>query len=239
MEEFLGFPIIYKYLYETIEEAKEYIYSEAKEMEEIEPTIINQLGDENNKYVETIAFVNLEKFQRHEFIITVNNSIYEVVEKIIPISRFIEHCKWGEVEKAKPVILYNKSAKHLASGFVTAIANDQLEIVKFFVENKRVPTAVLFKSPLYSCVSNQSIKCFNYLINFYKPGEEFFPYVLEQDAKLIFEHVIHDPQLMEKVFSISEKDWKRIQRTMNNPRYDNPTMRLFKAEYVQYITIKD
>lgn len=238
MEEFLGFPIIYKYLYETLEEAKEFIYSEASDMEEIEPTIIFQLGDHNNKYVETIAFVNLDKFQRHEFIITVNNSIYEVVEKIIPISRFIEHCKWGELEKAKPVILYNKSLKHLASGFVTAIVQDQLEIVKFFVENKRVPHSVLFKSPLYSCVNNQSINCFKFLSDFYESEEEFLPYVLEQDSRLIFDYIITEQKLMDKVFTITEKDWKRIQRNMNNIQLLNTTMELFKSKYIQNIKLK-
>lgn len=230
--QFSELPIIEANWFDSLEEAKNFIFEETEEMEAINPDIQFVESSGFTKLVEILAFVDLTTFTKYEFIINVNNGVYEVDTQKKQVVLFYEYCKWGHLEKCKEILQQTHSPKFLASGFVAAINNDQLSVVKYFVENNFVPKNVLFNSPLYETIFNGSINCFKYLAQHFEPQENLLPYILEQDANEIFDFILQYPILKNKVFDISNKDRNRISRNLENAKYANPTMNFFKKYHV-------
>lgn len=230
--QFSELPIIEANWFDSLEEAKNFIFEETEEMEAINPDTQFVESSGFTKLVEILAFIDLTTFTKYEFIINVNNGVYEVDTQKRQVVLFYEYCKWGHLEKCKEVLQQTHSPKFLASGFVAAISNDQLNVVKYFVENNFVPENVLFNSPLYETIFNGSINCFKYLSQHFEPQENLLPYILEQDANEILEFIIHNSALKNHVFDISIKDLNRITGNLDNPKYANPTMNFFKKYHV-------
>lgn len=228
---FSQLPIIEANWFDALEEAKDFIFNESEDKERISPDTIFVEYSGFNKFVETLAFINLHTFTKHEWIINVNNGIYEVEEIKKPVVLFYEYCKWGHLEKCKEILRKPHNPKFIASGFVTAINYDHLNIVKYLVENKLVTITDLYNSPLYECVFNVSIKCFQYLSDHFEPEENLLPYILEQNALKILKYCVENPSLKTKLCAVTEKDFTRLKNDMENIRYNNETMTFFKENF--------
>lgn len=236
--QFSELPIIEANWFDSLEEAKNFIFEETEGMEAINPDTQFVESTGFTKLVEILAFVDLTTFTKYEFIINVNNGVYEVDTQERQIVLFYEYCKWGHLEKCKEILQQTHSPKFLASGFVAAISNDQLSVVKYFVENNFVPKNVLLNSPLYDTIFNGSINCFKYLSQHFEPQENLLPYILEKDALEILKFCNKNPGLKVKLCSVTEKDWLRIDRDMANPRHNNKTMQLFKKNFFDIVSVE-
>ncbi|WP_312820441.1 ankyrin repeat domain-containing protein [Kaistella carnis] len=234
---FSELPIIEANWFDSLEEAKNFIFEETEGMEAINPDIQFVESSGFTKLVEILAFVDLTTFTKYEFIINVNNGVYEVDTQKKQVVLFYEYCKWGHLEKCKEILQQNHSPKFLASGFVAAISNDQLSVVKYLVENNFVPKNVLLNSPLYDTIFNGSINCFKYLSQHFEPQENLLPYMLEQNSINILKVINTNTNFKNKVLNVSQKDWDRIQRGLQNHKYDYETKVFFKSHFFKSITI--
>ena len=234
---FSELPIIEANWFDSLEEAKNFIYEEIEGMEAINPDTQFIECSGFNKLVEILAFVDLTTFTKFEFIINVNNGVYEVDIQKKQVVLFYEYCKWGHLEKCKEILQHSQNPKFLASGFVAAISNDQLSVVKYFVENNFIPENVLFNSPLYETIFNGSINCFKYLSQHFEPQENLLPYILEQNALEILKYCDENPDLKLKLCSVKERDWLRINRDLVNSRHNNETMKLFKKNFFDAVVL--
>lgn len=231
-------PVIEANWFETLKEAKDFIFQHSSGLESINPDTQNIIIAGNTKFVEALAFVNLKKMIKIEWIINVNNGIYDVVETQKPIVLFYEYCKWGCLEKYKEILQHSHNPKFLAAGFVAAINQDQLEIVKHFLHSNVVFRSALYKSPLYECIFNNSINCFKFLFRYFEPQKELLPYILEQDASEIFYFCIKTPELKEKLFTVTKNDFSRISRLINNDKSKNDLIEYFKINFFSSIAEK-
>ena len=231
------FSFIEANLYESLEEAHEYIDERTVGMESIDPHTVYVDYPGNIKFVDSVAFIDLANLVKHEFVINVNNGIYEVKETDKPVVLFYEYCRWGHFEKFKSELSKLDNPKFLLKGFISAIYGDQIEIVQYFIENNLFPVHVLYNSPLYEAVCNDSINCFKFLSGYFEPQEQLFPYILEKDAFEILKYILATPALFMKLSYISPEDRYRIRRDMKNPRFNNETMKLFKENFARALTL--
>ena len=229
--------IVHANWFESPEEAREFICAATLGMEVINPRTVYIDYPGNVKFVESLAFINLTKLVKHEFVINVNNGIYEVKETEKPVVLFYEYCRWGHFEKFKSELSKLDNPKFLLKGFISAIYGDQIEIVQYFIENNLFPVHVLYNSPLYEAVCNDSINCFKFLSGYFEPQEQLLPYILEKDAFEILKYILATPALFMKLSYISPEDRYRIRRDMKNPRFNNETMKLFKENFARALTL--
>lgn len=232
-----GIEVIYKDWFETLKESRQFVLEKTERMEPAPAWIKFNITNEHTSFVENLAFVDLDSLKKHEFIITVNNGVYEVIEETYTIVPFYEYCKWGNLEKFKDVLLRKHSPEFIASGFSTAIHNNQLEVVKFFVENDLISNEVLYASPLNSAASWDCLETFRYLSNVYEPKENLLPYILERNAVKILRFVSSDLVLKEKIFDVTLKDKQRIERALENERFNNAAVNEFKNNLINALTL--
>lgn len=218
--------------YETIEEARKFIGAATLGMEAISPQTLYIDYPGNVKFVESLAFIELTELMKHEFVINVNNGIYEVKESQEPVNLFDQYCHWGHFEEFKTELKKPGNSKYRLRGFLSAIYGDQAEIVAYFIQHKLFPVERLYNSPLYECVRMDSVNSFRFLAQQFEPQEQLLPYILEKDALEILKYILETPSLMEKMSQISQEDLTRIQRDMTRPRFDNETMKLFKENFI-------
>lgn len=231
------FSFIEANLYESLEEAQEYIDERTVGMDAIDSHTVYVDYPGNIKFVDSVAFIDLATLVKHEFVINVNNGIYDVKETEKPVVLFYEYCRWGHFEKFKSELSKLDNSKFLLKGFLSAIYGDQVEIVQYFTENNLFPVHVLYNSPLYEAVCNDSINCFKFLSGHFEPQEQLLPYILEKDALEILKYILATPSLREKMVLISQEDLTRIQRDMTKPRFDNQTMKLLKENFSGALTL--
>ncbi|WP_148041464.1 hypothetical protein [Kaistella daneshvariae] len=217
--------------YDSLEEAREFICAATLGMEVINPRTVYIDYPGNVKFVESLAFINLTKLMKHEFVINVNNGIFEVKESQEPVSLFDQYCHWGHFEEFKTELKKPGNSKYRLRGFLSAIYGDQAEIVAYSIQHKLFPVERLYNSPLYECVRMDSVRSFRFLAQHFQPQEQLLPYILEKDALEILKYILECPSLMEKMILISQEDLTRIQRDMTKPRFDNQTMKLFKENF--------
>ena len=217
--------------YDSIEEAREFICAATLGMEVIGPKTLYVDYPGNVKFVESVAFIELTKLMKHEFVINVSNGIFEVKESQEPVNLFNEYCRWGHLEEFKSELNKPGNSKYRLRGFLSAIYGDQVEIVKYFIDHILFPVEVLYNSPLYECVRMDSVNSFRFLAQHFQPQEQLLPYILERDALGILKYILATPSIMEKMILISQEDLTRIQRDMTKPRFDNQTMKLFKENF--------
>lgn len=217
--------------YDSLEEAREFICAATLGMEVINTKTVYIDYPGNLKFVESLAFIELTKLIKHEFVINVNNGIYEVKESHQPLNLFNEYCRWGYFEEFKTELKKPGNSKYRLRGFLSAIYGDQAEIVAYFIQHKLFPVDRLYNSPLYECVRLDSVNSFRFLAQHFQPQEQLLPYILEKDALEILKYILATPSLMEKMVLISQEDLTRIQRDMTKPRFDNQTMKLFKENF--------
>ncbi|QFG53186.1 hypothetical protein [Chryseobacterium sp.] len=217
--------------YDSIEEARAFICAATLGMEVISPKTLYINYPGNVKFVESLAFIELTKLMKHEFVINVSNGIFEVKESRERLNLFDEYCRWGHFEKFKSELKKPGNSRLRLQGFLSAIYGDQAEIVAYFIQHTLFPVERLYNSPLYECVRMDSVNSFHFLAQHFQPQEQLLPYILERDALAILKYILATPSLMDKMTQISQEDLTRIQRDMTKPRFDNQTMKLFKEKF--------
>lgn len=232
-----GIEIIYKDWFESLEESRQFVFERTEGMEPAPAWLQFNITNEHTSFVENLAYVDLDSLKKHEFVITVNNCNYEVIEETYTIVPFYEYCKWGNLEKVKEVVQRRHSPKFIAAGFSSAIHTNQLEVVKFFVENNLISNEDLYTSPLYWAASWDCLQTFDYLSKVYEPEEQLLHYVLENNAIKILRFVSSDLVLKEKIFDVTLKDKQRIERALVNERFNNVAVNEFKNNFINAVAL--
>src|SRR5690606_33316466 len=130
--------------YDSIEEARAFICAATLGMEVISPKTLYVDYPGNVKFVESVAFIELTKLMKHEFVINVSNGIFEVKESQEPVNLFKEYCRWGHFEEFKTELKKPGNSKYRLHGFLSAIYGDQEEIVAYFIQHKLFPVDRLY-----------------------------------------------------------------------------------------------
>ncbi|WP_332019840.1 hypothetical protein [Kaistella sp.] len=231
------FSFIEANLYESLEEAHEYIDERTVGMESIDPHTVAVNYSDHVKFVETLAFIDLTTLIKYEYIISLNNSVYEVQEKKKAVILFHEYCRWGHFEEFKSELNKPGNSKYRLPGFLSAIYGDQVEIVKYFIDHSLFSVELLYNSPLYECVRMDSVKSFRFLVQQFEPQEQMLPYILEKDAFEILKYILATSALLMKMAAISPEDRYRIKRDIANPRFNNRTMQFFKENFARALAL--
>lgn len=221
-----SFDFIYANWFDSEHEADEYVSDRAKNMD-LTTSNIREIfnSNRNDVFVKEISFIDLDEMLRYDFTYTVNNGVYDVAEKQTAVVLFYEYCFRNHFDLFKMEVHKNHKPKFLAKGFVSAIHGDNLDIVKYFLENELLQIECLYNSPLYEAAANDSVNCFMYLADIFLPDKKVLPSILHMDAKNIMKYIITRPTVRQQVFEVADKSW--VENLLSNHNGFNESINVY------------
>jgi len=171
-----------------IEEARDFVKEISKDWTKVDSKVVLNI-DEKIINQEHFTFKDTKYRMQYNISILEYYDFIEVHESSFRYNNLVLACENEDIETFNEELLKPQTQKSIILAFKYAIYNDNLEMVKTFVERNLITDETMRESPLRTATIKDSKNAFFYLIEIFTKESDLIAQILWNNAKVILEKI--------------------------------------------------